>query len=60
VRIILKWILDRMVGMEWIHVAQDRDRWREGSCEHGNELSGYKEILEYLHSWQFLRKGSAL
>jgi len=25
-------------GMDWIDMAQDRDRW--GSCECGNELSG--------------------
>jgi hypothetical protein len=25
-------------GVYWIHLAQDRDRWR-GSCEHGNEPS---------------------
>jgi hypothetical protein len=23
--------------MDWICLAQDRDRWREGCCEHGNE-----------------------
>jgi hypothetical protein len=28
-RIILKWILERLDGgMEWIGLAQDRDRWR--------------------------------
>jgi hypothetical protein len=26
-------------GMDWIHLAQDRDQWRF-SCEHGNEPSG--------------------
>jgi hypothetical protein len=28
-RIILKWIFEKWVGdMEWIDLAQDRDRWR--------------------------------
>jgi hypothetical protein len=28
-RIILKWILKKWVGgMDWIDLAQDRDRWR--------------------------------
>jgi hypothetical protein len=24
-------------GVEWIHLAQDRDQWQ--TCEHGNEPS---------------------
>jgi hypothetical protein len=29
VRIILKWIFERLDGgMDWINLAQDRDRWR--------------------------------
>jgi hypothetical protein len=34
----------------------------EGSCEHGNEHSGSTKrwkILEELHNWQLLKKGSA-
>jgi hypothetical protein len=28
-RIILKWIFERLGGgMDWINLAQDRDRWR--------------------------------
>jgi hypothetical protein len=39
--------------------------WRpvEGSCEHGNELSGFVkccEILEKLINWWLLKKDSAL
>jgi hypothetical protein len=33
----------------------------EGSCEHGNEPSGSIkcwEVLEWLHNWQLLKKGS--
>jgi hypothetical protein len=25
---ILKWILERWDGMDWIDLAQDRDQWR--------------------------------
>jgi hypothetical protein len=48
-------------GMDWIDLAQDRDQW-EGSCEHGNEPSGSIkcwEVLEWLHNWRILKKGSA-
>jgi hypothetical protein len=34
----------------------------EGSCKHGDETSGSIkcwEVLEWLHNWQLLRKGSA-
>jgi hypothetical protein len=34
----------------------------EGSCERGNEPSGSIkrwEVLEWLHNWQLLKKGSA-
>jgi hypothetical protein len=34
----------------------------EGSCEHGDEPSGSLkcwEILEQLHNWRLLKKGSA-
>jgi hypothetical protein len=34
----------------------------EGSCEHGKEPSGCIkcwEVLEWLHNWQFFKKGSA-
>jgi hypothetical protein len=47
-------------GMDWIDLAQDRGPV-EGSCEHGNETSGsikYWEVLEWLHNWQLLKKGS--
>jgi hypothetical protein len=33
----------------------------EGSCEHGNESSGSIKcwkVLEELHNWQLLKKGS--
>jgi hypothetical protein len=27
-RIILNWIVEKYDAMDWIHLAQDRDRWR--------------------------------
>jgi hypothetical protein len=42
-------------GMDWIGLAQDRDKWWvEGSCECGNELSCSMkcwETLEWLYNW---------
>jgi hypothetical protein len=35
-------------GMDWIDMAQDRDRWREGCCECGNELSGYIKCGKFI------------
>jgi hypothetical protein len=43
-------------GVDWVDLAQ------EGSCEHGDEPSGSLkcwEMLEWLHNWRFLKKGSA-
>jgi len=37
--------------VDWVSQAQDRDQWREGSCEYGNEPSGSiegEEFLDYL------------
>jgi hypothetical protein len=34
----------------------------EDSCEHGNKPSGFikcSKILEWLHNWRLLKKGSA-
>ena len=35
-----------MGGMDWIHLAQDRDV--VGSCERGNEPSGFIKSGEFL------------
>jgi hypothetical protein len=47
--------------MDWIDLVQEGGSV-EGSCECGNEPSGSIQrwvILEWLHNWQFLKKGSA-
>jgi hypothetical protein len=44
-------------GMDWIDLAEV-----EGSYEYGNEPSGSIkcwEVLELLHLWRLLKKGSA-
>jgi hypothetical protein len=44
-------------GLSWLRIGPV-----EGSCEHGNEPSGSIkcwEVLEYVHNWQLLKKGSA-
>jgi hypothetical protein len=51
----------RWGGMDWIDLADDRDQM-DGSCEHGNELSvsiKWWEVLECLHNWLLVKKGSA-
>jgi hypothetical protein len=48
-------------GVDWIDLAQDRDQWRAvvktvmniGFC------NMCCEVLEQLHNWQPLKKGSA-
>jgi hypothetical protein len=42
-------------GMDWIDVAQDRDQWRTLV----SAVMNLREVLEYLHNWQLLKKGSA-
>jgi hypothetical protein len=37
----------RFVDVDWIHLAQDRDRWR-GSCEHSDEPSSSIKCREFL------------
>jgi hypothetical protein len=46
-------------GRDWIDLAEDR----EGLCECGDESPGSIkcwEVLEWLHNWRLLEKGSAL
>jgi hypothetical protein len=48
-------------GVDWIDMVQDRGPV-EGSCEHGIEPSGSIKcwgVLEGLHNWRLLKKGSA-
>jgi hypothetical protein len=50
--------------MEWIGLDSYGSGYGpvEGSCEHGIEPSGSIkcwEVLEWLHNWRLLKKGSA-
>ena len=37
-------------GGDWMELAQDRDRWRAGTCEYGDELSGSINAGSFLTS----------
>jgi hypothetical protein len=41
-------------GVDWMDMAQDRDKWRAL----GNTLLNLR-VLEWLYSWWLLKKGSA-
>jgi hypothetical protein len=46
--------------MDWIDLAEGRDQWR--AVMNSNKPSGSIkcwEVLEWLHNWQLLKKGSA-
>jgi hypothetical protein len=48
-------------GEDWIHMAQDRDKWR-GFGERGNESPSFirsEEFLELLSDGHLLKKSSA-
>jgi hypothetical protein len=48
-RIILKWIYEKWDGgMDWIDLAQGRDRWQAGCCECSNEYSASIKCGEFL------------
>jgi hypothetical protein len=49
-------------GMDWIGLILLRIATMEGSCEHSNGPADYikfLEVLEWLHNWRLLKKGSA-
>jgi hypothetical protein len=48
-------------GMDWIDLAQDRDQWRAPVKTVMNLRVFIKcwEVLEQLHNWQLIQKGSA-
>ena len=35
---------------DWMELAQDKDRWRAGTCEYGDEPSGTKNAGNFLTS----------
>lgn len=45
-RIILKWVLRKMVECGLIHLAQYRVKWK--ACDHGNEALGFIKFGEQL------------
>jgi hypothetical protein len=48
-------------GMDWIHLAQDRDQWRALVNTEMNVRVPLKcwEVLEWRQNWQLLNKGSS-
>jgi hypothetical protein len=62
-RIILKLVFKNWDGgMDWIDLAQDKDRWPAGSCEGNNEhLGSIKcgEFLDQLRICYLIKKASA-
>jgi hypothetical protein len=48
-------------GVDWIDMAQDRYQWRALLNTILNLRGSIKcwEVLEWLHSWRLLKKGSA-
>jgi hypothetical protein len=45
-------------GVDWIDMAQDRDQWSEHSIKPSSSIKCC-EVLEWLHNWRLLKKGSA-
>jgi hypothetical protein len=43
--------------MDWIDLAQDRDQWRALVNTAMGSLK-YRDFIESLHNWTFLKKGS--
>jgi hypothetical protein len=46
-------------GMDWIDLAQNRDKWRVlvNTVMNLRVPQHFFKILEQLHNWQFLKKG---
>jgi hypothetical protein len=55
--------MDREIGLDgvgWIDMSQDRDQWRALVNMIMNLQVSIKcwEVLEWLHNWRLLKKGS--
>jgi hypothetical protein len=52
---------DKWDGMDWIDLAQDRDQWWAlvNTIMNLQVPQNAGEVLEWLHKWQLLKKGSA-
>jgi hypothetical protein len=47
-------------GVDWMDMAQERDQWRAlVNTVHGSGSMKCWEVLEELHNWRLLKKGSA-
>jgi hypothetical protein len=46
-------------GVDWMDMAQDRDQWRALVNTVLNLRVSCWEVLEGLHNWRLLKKGSA-
>jgi hypothetical protein len=47
--------------MDWIDLAQDMDQWSASlQCNEPSDSIKFWEILEWLHKWWLLKKGSFL
>jgi hypothetical protein len=55
-KIILKWYINKLEGVDWIHLAQDRNKWQAllkmvmNSCP----IKG-REFLGHLNDYQLLK-----
>jgi hypothetical protein len=61
-RIILKWILKKLLGRAWTDLPPDRDKMWTNVTEIINRLGSiqFEKFIEQLRSYEFLKKYFAL